>query len=127
MIYVITSEDDIAKLERMEGIEAKKPEEYMACSKEGLAQLCCLKDRSNDIYLKRYHAAREVIDMLARRVGIDPEKTGYWLYGPNADGSSPILAKMDEYFSRSGDKAKLKKRIDELEKENAVLRSLLTK
>lgn len=126
MRYCIVSKDEIVTLEQMEGIEAKSSEEYMGCSKEGLAQLCCLKDRSNDLFFRRAGAAREVIDMIAKRIGIDPENTGYWLYSPNADGSSPILAKMDDYFSRSGDKVKLKKRIDELENENAVLRSLLT-
>ena len=49
------------------------------------------------------------------------------LYVSNMDGSSPIIRKMEEYFSRSGEKVKLKKRIDELEKENALLRSLLQK
>lgn len=125
--YCIVCKEEIAALEQTEGIKAKSPEEYMRCSKKGLAQLCSLKDRSNDLFFKRAEAARAVIDMIAKRIGIDPQDTSYWLYSPDADGSSPVLAKIDDYFSRSGDKVKLKKRIDELERENSVLRSLLIK
>ena len=60
-------------------------------------------------------------------VGIDPENTGLWLYALDCDGSSPIARKLEKYISRAGDKAKLKKRVDELENENRVLRSLLRK
>ena len=65
--------------------------------------------------------------MIAKHVGIDPKTSGFWLYAPDYNGSSPIIEKMDQYFSRSGDKVKLKKKIDELEAENAVLRSLIRK
>lgn len=91
------------------------------------AVLLLLKDRSLLLFDKRYRAAREVVDMIAKRIGIDPQNTSFWLYAPDLDGSSPILKKMDDYFSRSGDKVKLKKRIDELETENAILRSLIQK
>lgn len=44
---------------------------------------CLMKDRSNDLFYKRYQAAREVIDLIAEFVGIDPENTGFWLYSPD--------------------------------------------
>lgn len=94
---------------------------------EGWASICRLKDKNNALFDKRWQAAKGVIDIISARVGIDPDDTGYYLYSPDYNGSSPIVAKMDEYFSRSGDKVKLKKRIDELEEENRVLRSLLRK
>lgn len=94
---------------------------------DNAAILLLMKDRTIDLFNKRYRAAREVIDMIAERIGIDPQNTSFWLYAPDFDDSSPIIAKIDEYFSRSGDKVKLKKRIDELESENAVLRSLLVR
>ena len=99
----------------------------MGCSKEGLAIICCLKNKTNDMFIRRYNAAKEVIDLIARWIGIDPDNSGFWLYALDLDGSSPIVAKIENYFSRSGDKAKLKKRIDELEHENSVLRSLIQK
>ncbi|WP_298031604.1 hypothetical protein [uncultured Dysosmobacter sp.] len=94
---------------------------------KALAMLCRLKDKSNDLYLKRVAAAQEVIDQLARIVGINMENSGLWLYTLDYDGSSYIARKLEEYISRAGDKAKLKRRLDELENENRVLRSLLQK
>lgn len=127
MRYIIASKDEIPLLERFEGIEAKTPEEYMECSKEGLAQLCCLKDKSCDMFIRRYEAAREVIDIIARQVGINPTDSGFWLYAPYEDGTTPITDRIEGWFSRSGEKAQLKRRLQELEQENSVLRSLLTK
>lgn len=126
--YII-NEEEIALLERMEGRtgESKSPEEYMKCSKEGLAQLCCLKDKSNDLFMRRCEAAKEVIDIIARAVGINPEDSGFWLYAPYEDGTTPITDRIESWFSRSGEKAKLKRRIQELEQENAILRSLIQK
>lgn len=91
-----------------------------------------LKDKSTALYDKRWQAACEVIDIIAHRIGIDPEKSGLNLYGVQWDGktktaSSPLADKIDEWFEKSGDKVKLKKRIDELENENQVLRSLVGK
>lgn len=65
------------------------------------AVLCRMKDRTIVLFDKRYQAARKVIDLVAKRIGIDPEDTSYWLYAPDLDGSSPIVAQMDEFFSRS--------------------------
>lgn len=106
----------------------KRPDYYndREISPEGWVQICRLKDKTNGVLDRRLQAARQVIDQIARRVGIDPDNTGYYLYTPDGDGSA-ILSKIDEYFSRGGDKVKLKKRLDELETENAILRSLVQK
>lgn len=107
---------DLGDLTRCDGFSA-----------ESLAMFCRMKDRSNDIFLKRVAAAQEVIDQLARLLNIDPENSGLSLYVPDSDGSSYIARKLEEYISHAGDKVKLKKRVDELEKENSVLCSLLLK
>lgn len=96
-------------------------------SSEGYATICRMKDRTNALLDRRVQAAKEVIDLIAKRIGIDPQDTCYFLYAPDYDGSSPLLRKIDEYLSRGGDKVKMKKRIDELENENQVLRSLIGK
>ncbi|MDL2280357.1 hypothetical protein LJC10_00690 [Selenomonadales bacterium OttesenSCG-928-I06] len=80
------------------------------------------KDQTTARYDKWWQAATDVIDLIAERVGLNNQD--YCLYFL-INGSSPIVKKIDEYFDRSGDKVKLKKRIDELENENAVLRSLI--
>lgn len=94
---------------------------------DGYAVICAMKDRTNARLNKQVQAAKDVINMIAEYVGINPKNTGYYLYAPDYDDSSPLLEKIDEYFSRSGDKVKMKKRIEELENENSVLRSLIHK
>ena len=96
-------------------------------SPEGYATICRMKDRTNAMLDRRWQAAKEVIDLIAKRVGINPQDTSYYLYAPDYDGSSPLLKKIDEYFSRGGDKLKMKKHINELENENQVLRKLIGK
>ena len=128
--YII-NEEEIALLERFEGPTASKytdaESRYDGISLEGLQGLCRLKDRSNDMYFRRTEAAWAVIDLVAAKVGIDPKDTGFWLYAPDTDGSSPIVDRIEEWISRSGDKAQLKRRLQELEQENAILRSLIQK
>lgn len=126
--YII-NEDEIALLERIEGITGgrKTSEHYMQCTKEGLAALCSLKDGSIDIFMRRYQAAREVIDIIAKSVGIDPDDSGFWLYAADTDGTTQISKKIESWFSRSGEKAQLKRRVQELEQENAILRSVFQK
>ena len=126
--YII-NEEEIALLERMEGITGgrKSSEEYMKFEKEGLAQFCSMKDKSNDLFVRRYEAAREVIDIIAKSVRIDPDDCGFWLYAPYEDGTTPITDRIESWFSRSGEKAHLKRRVQELEQENAILRSVLQK
>lgn len=124
--YIVTDEE-LALLDRYEGImlQTKDPCRYDTFSKESLAMFCRMKDRSNDLYFKRFQAAREVLDLIARKVGIDPDDTGFWLYAPDLDGKSPISDRIEGWVSRSGEKAKLKRRLQELEQENTILRSLL--
>ena len=123
----ITQQEMELLVEYPSEIELKDKSRYDYLGNDDAAVLLLIKDRTIVLFDKRYRAAREVIDMIAERIGIDPTNTGYWLYAPDFDDSSPIIAKIDEYFSRGGDKVKLKKRVDELETENAVLRSLLQK
>ena len=120
--YII-NECEIELLNRYEGImkQRKDPYRYDTFSRETLAEFCRMKDRSNDMFYRRYEGAREVI------VGIDPENSGFWLYAPDVEGTSPISKKIEEWVSKSGDKAKLKKRLQQLEQENAILRSLIQK
>jgi len=94
---------------------------------EGYATICRMKDRTNALLDRRWQAAKDVIDLIAKRIGIDPQDTCHFLYAPDYDGSSPLLRKIDEYLTRGGDKVKMKKRIDELENENQILRSLIGK
>ena len=126
--YII-NDAEIALLEKYEGTlsQTKDPHRYNTFDKETLAAFCKMKDRSNDMFFKRYQAAQEVIDIIAKQVGINPDNTGYWLYAPDCDGSSPILRRIEEWISRSGEKAQLKRRVQELEQENAILRTLIHK
>lgn len=126
--YII-DENEAKVLDRYEGTLAQKkdPHRYDTLPKEDLAMLCRIKDKSNDLFVRRYEAARAVIDIISRQVGIDPDTTGGSLYYPNLDGSLDIAQRIEEWVSRSGDKAILKKRVQELEQENLILRSLLQK
>lgn len=126
--YII-NDAEIALLDKYEDTMSKRkdPHRYNTFDKETLAALCKMKDRSNDMFFKRYQAAQEVIDIIAKQVGINPDNTGYWLYAPDCDGSSPILRRIEEWISRSGEKAQLKRRVQELEQENAILRTLIQK
>lgn len=126
--YII-NECEIELLDRYEGImkQRKDPYRYDTFSRETLAEFCRMKDRSNDMFYRRYEGAKEVIDLIARQVGINPENSGFWLYAPDVEGTSPISKKIEEWVSKSGDKAKLKKRLQQLEQENAILRSLIRK
>jgi len=128
--YIYTIDKNEAEvLDRYEGTLAQKkdPHRYDTLPKEDLATLCRIKDKSNDLFVRRYEAARAVIDIISRQVGIDPDTTGRSLYYPNLDGSSVIARRIEEWVSRSGDKAVLKKRVQELEQENLMLRSLILK
>ena len=126
--YII-NDAEMALLDKYEGTmsQTKDPHRYNTFDKETLAAFCKMKDRSNDMFFKRYQAAQEVIDIIAKQVGINPDNTGYWLYAPDCDGSSPILRRIEEWISRSGEKAQLKRRVQELEQENAILRTLIHK
>lgn len=126
--YII-DENEAEVLDRYEGTlsQTKDPYRYDTLPKEDLAMLCGIKDKSNDLFVRRYEAARAVIDIISRQVGIDPDTSGLSLYYPDLDGSSIIARRIEEWVSRSGEKAVLKKRVRELEQENLTLRSLLQK
>jgi hypothetical protein len=80
------------------------------------------KDRNTALYDVRWQTAKAVIDLMAETIGANLK--GELLYGLDYDERSPLVDKLVDYFDRSGDKVKMKKRIDELENENRVLRSL---
>lgn len=126
--YII-DEREVELLDKYEGTMNQRKDlyRYDTFKKETLADFCRMKDRSNDMYFRRYQAAQEVINLIAKEVGIDPENTGFWLYAPEPDGGSPILNRIKDWVSRSGEKAQLKKRVQELEQENTILRSLIQK
>ncbi len=125
----IVDERELDLLDRYAGIMAqrKDPYRYDTFPKETLAAFCRMKDRSNDLFFRRYEGAREVIDLIAEQVGINPKTAGCWLYATDTDGTSPLVKSIEDWVSRSGEKAKLKKRLQELEQENALLRSLIQK
>lgn len=106
--------------------ELRKEYENKGFSNDTLIDFCAMKDKSREMLEKKYQAAREIIDLIAEEMGINPETSGFFLYGL-VDGHSPILDKITGYFDKGGDKVKLKKRIDDLETENGVLRSLIRK
>ena len=121
----IYTEEEMQLLEKYEGklLDTK----YDGCSKNGLEVLCRLKDRNIDLFIRRYTAARDVIDTIAKSVGINPDDSGFWLYALYEGGYSPIVTRINEWVSRAGDKAQMKKRLQELEEENRILRSVLRK
>ena len=126
--YII-NEAEIELLDKYVGTMSQKkaPMNYDIFPAEVLSSFCRMKDRSNDLFYRRIEAAQEVIDLIAKKVDINPDNTGFWLYAPDAEGSTPILNRIDEWFSRSGEKVQLKRKIQELEQENALLRSLIQK
>lgn len=126
--YII-DEREVELLDKYEGIMAQKndPCRYDSFPKESLAVFCRMKDRSNDLYCRRFEAGKKVIDTIAEAVGIDPENAGWFLYALDNDEKSPIVERINEWVSRGGEKAKLKRRVEELTKENEFLRSLITK
>ena len=114
--------------------EFTRPDSYYDGMKEteltSFAQMARFKDRSIALFDRRWQAACEVIDIIATKIGIDINEYGRCIYGVYWDhktgiATSPLGDRIDEWFSKSGDKVKLKKRISELEKENELLRRML--
>jgi len=115
-----------------------RPDDYYQNDKKDfpavgeLWEVLKFKDTNTAIYDMRWQAACEVIDIIAMCVGIDPETSGFNLYGVDWNykeqkANSRIADKITELLESSGDKVKLKKRVNELEKENEILRSLINK
>jgi hypothetical protein len=95
---------------------------------EEYAEMCAFKDRTIALFDKRWQSARAVIDLIAAELEIDPENCGLNLYAlkqVNGEFESPLVNEMRGWFDKSGDKAKLKKRIKELEAQIEALKAVL--
>lgn len=123
----IVSEGELELLDKYgdQMANLKDTSRYDNFSKESLAAFCRMKDKSINLLLQRCKGAREVIDILADEIGMND--LGLALYFPDEEGSSPILRRISGWVERSGEKAQLKKKVQELERENSLLRSLLQK
>lgn len=122
----------IVAIEKIEEALTADFEQYETLPQKALAMLCGMKDAGIERERTRTKAARDVIDTIAKKVGIDTENCGINLYVPYyTDGEgetvSDVGRKLDELLERSGDKVQLKRRIQELENENRILRSLIQK
>lgn len=100
-------------------------EEYKKFDTDALIRLLFLKERNYEQARKREEERTKVINLIAEYIGIADK--GLYLYGVCEDGATPILDELKKYLDNGGDKVKLKKRVAELENENSVLRTLITK
>lgn len=125
------NQKELMDLMRMALDESKKVSywdkdgEWYASDGVNWLDACKLKDRAIALYDVRWQAVKEVIDLVAKEIGI--ANKGYYLYGLHLDNRHPIIDAVRDYLSRGGNKVEMKKRIAELENENAVLRSLIGK
>lgn len=103
----------------------KDDDNYDNFSVNALAEFCIMKDRTLRQYAKRIVEAYDVIDLIAEYIGIADK--GLSLYEVYDDGTTPLMTEIKKYLNNGGDKIKLKKRVAELENENAVLKSLIIK
>ncbi len=125
----IITQEELDLLKKYDGIK-RDLDKYAELPQNALVHLCVLKDKNVDLFTRRYNAACRVIDLIAQKVGFDPDNCGLWLYYPDESEKgedSPICRQIEEWLSRSGEKAQLKRRVQELEQENRVLRSLFGK
>lgn len=97
--------------------------EYEQLSKGTLALCCALKDYNLAQRDRRLASARAVIDDVAEV--IDWHDNGTSIYYMDYDDRSALGRKIAEWADKSGEKVKLKRRVQELESENAILRSVL--
>ena len=82
-----------------------------------------MKERKCKLFAERQDHAESLLSKVAKLFGL---KESDYIYGTNLlSNENVILTAIDETLSKAGDKAKLKKRIAELETENSVLRSLV--
>jgi 3-oxoacyl-ACP reductase-like protein len=92
------------------------------------ANMCSFKDKNTALFDKRWQSAKAVIDMIATEVNINPETCGLYLYAlvqKQGEFESPLVEEMRKWFDKSGDKAKLKKQIKDLETQIDALRAVL--
>jgi hypothetical protein len=95
---------------------------YDNLSKEDLVVLLRATNRTADIFQRRITERSEVIYEIAKYVGVNDCE---YIYGLDDKGNSPLLDKMKNWFDNSGDKAKLKKKVEELENEIEVLKKYI--
>lgn len=100
-------------------------EEYKKFDVDTLISFLFLKERQNETQRRQIDSRNEVIELIAEYIGIADK--GLCIYEIYEDGTTPILDKLIQFIDKSGDKVKLKKRIDELVNENNILRTLITK
>lgn len=103
----------------------RNEKDYSMFGADTLANFCIMKDRTLKQYARRIVNARDVIDLVAEFLQIKDK--GLCLYEVYEDGTAVVLEELRKYIEKGGDKVKMKKRISELENENAVLKSLFTK
>lgn len=99
-------------------------------SDEEYISMCRFKDKGTALFDKRWKSSQAVINMIAEELEIDVENCGLWLYALNQNKGkfeSPLVEKIKDWFDKSGDKVKLKKRIAELEKQIEVLKATFAK
>lgn len=89
------------------------------------ARFAQYKDRTISMYDRRWQSAKAVIDLVAQEVFIDPDTTNVSLYGLRSDGSAHLVDAIRRWSDKSGDKAKLKKRVAELENQVEMLKQML--
>lgn len=111
----VGNEKDSSYYKRL--VEESEPKQVM--------ELLLIKDRLIALYETRLGYAQEVIDLIAEELDINGN--GLYLYKLRVDDRHPIIDILRDYLGKGGDKTKLKKRVAELENENAVLRSLVGK
>lgn len=100
-------------------------EDYSKFDADALVQFCQMKDRNLKLYARRLVNARDVIDLVAEFLQLNDK--GLCLYEVYEDGTAVVLEELRKYIEKGGDKVKMKKRISELENENAVLKSVFAK
>lgn len=93
------------------------------------ADMCAFKDRTIALYDKRWQSARAVIDLVGAEIDIGPATCGLHLYGlvqcKSGVFESPLATRIQEWFDKSGQKVKLKRRVSELEQQLDALRNAL--
>ena len=98
-------------------------EDIANSSQQHIVGMLMLKDRAVALYETRYRYACEVIDLIAQELDLDSE--GICLYHLKVNETHPVIDRLNNYISNRGNKAELKKEVNELKKENAVLKNLL--
>jgi hypothetical protein len=106
--------------------EEAEGRDWESFDKAFLITMLRVKSNTIDIFKARWLTARKTIENIARTVDVDPKTTGYEIYLDGEDGGSGFLCeRIKSYFDTRGDKVKMKRQIEELEKEVEYLRRAL--